>query len=112
MLQCRYPRRRRRRILMTRLVVRLLGGYRVELDGEAVYDFRTDKARALLAYLVVEADRPHRRETLAGLLWPDRPDKAARANLRQALCFLRQALRDVDHEPPVFVFVTSMDVQF
>ena len=50
---------------MTRLVVRLLGGCRVELDGEAVYGFETDKARALLAYLMVEADRPHRRETLA-----------------------------------------------
>src|SRR5512137_956885 len=92
MLQCRYPRRRRRRLLMSRLVVRLLGGFRVELDGEVVYDFETDKARALLAYLVVEADRPHRRETLAGLLWPDRPDTVARARLRQTLFRVRQAL--------------------
>ena len=58
---------------MTKLVVNLLGGFRVELDGEAVYDFETDKARALLAYLVVEANRPHRREALASLLWPERP---------------------------------------
>ena len=26
--------------------------------------------KALLVYLAVEADRPHRREALAGLLWP------------------------------------------
>jgi DNA-binding SARP family transcriptional activator len=77
---------------MTKLVVRLLGGFRVELDGEAVYDFETDRARALLAYLVVEADRPHRRETLAGLLWPDQPDTVARARLRQTLHRVRQAL--------------------
>jgi len=37
---------------MAKLVVRLLGGFRVELDGEVVYGFETDKARALLAYLV------------------------------------------------------------
>src|SRR5512136_623129 len=95
---------------MTRLVVRLLGAFRVELDGEAVYGFRTDKARALLAYLVVEADRPHRRETLAGLLWPDCPDTVARANLRQALWWVRQAL--LDHESPLFLLVTTTDVQF
>jgi DNA-binding SARP family transcriptional activator len=53
---------------MTKLVVHLLGGFRVQLDGAAVYDFETDKARALLAYLVVEANRPNRREALASLL--------------------------------------------
>ena len=79
---------------MTRLVVRLLGGFRVEVDGEAVYGFETDKARALFAYLIVEADRPHRRETLASLLWPERPDTIARANLRQALVRVRRALGD------------------
>jgi hypothetical protein len=62
---------------MTKLVVRLLGGYAVELDGEAVYGFETDRACALLAYMMVEAGRPHRRETPAGLLWPDRPDATA-----------------------------------
>jgi hypothetical protein len=32
--------------------------------------FKSNKVRALLAYLAVEMDRPHRREVLAGLLWP------------------------------------------
>lgn len=48
--------------------------------------------RALLAYLVVEADRPHRREALAALLWPDQTENAARQSLRQALYILRQTL--------------------
>jgi DNA-binding SARP family transcriptional activator len=95
---------------VTRLVVRLLGGFRVELGGAPVYDFETDKARALLAYLVVEADRPHRREILASLLWPDRPDPVARKSLRQALFRLRQALRD--HQPPYFIFASPTDIQF
>ena len=97
-------------LVVTRLVMRLLGGYRVELDGAAVYGFETDKARALLAYLAVEANRPHRRETLANLLWPDRPDAVARGNLRQALARVRRALRD--HGPTPFLFVTPADVQF
>jgi DNA-binding SARP family transcriptional activator len=102
------------------LVVRLLGGFQVELDGEAVYAFKTDKARALLAYLVVESARPHRRETLAALLWPDRPDAVARANLRQALSYVRQALRDdsQSHDsqshrgPSFFLPVTTDAVQY
>lgn len=77
---------------MTKLVVHLLGGYRVEVDGKPVHNFGTDKARALLAYLVVEAARPHRREALAGLLWPEQPEVAARTNLRQAMARLRRAL--------------------
>jgi DNA-binding SARP family transcriptional activator len=100
---------------MAKLVVRLLGGFHVELDGKAVYKFESDKCRALLAYLIVEAGRPHRRETLSGLLWPDRPDTMARANLRQALSALRRALT-VTVAPkdaaPDFLFVTPTDVQF
>ncbi len=100
---------------MPRLVVRLLGGFRVELDGELVYGFETDKARALLAYLIVEADRPHRRETLAALLWPERPDSIARNSLRQALYRVRQSLGDsaaTRHGAAPFLFVTATDVQF
>ena len=95
---------------MARLVVRLLGGYRVELDGKPVYGFETDKARALLAYLIVEADRPHRRETLASLLWPDRPEPVARNSFRQALFRVRHALSD--NQPPFFLFISPTDVQF
>lgn len=50
------------------LCVRLLGSFHVTLDGQPVTRFATDKARALLAYLAAEAERPHRREVLAGLL--------------------------------------------
>ena len=95
---------------MTKLSVRLLGGYQVQLDGETIRDFGTDKARALLAYLIVEAGRPHRREALAGLLWPERPDTVARTNLRQALARVQRAL--ASHGPASFLFVTATDVQF
>jgi predicted ATPase/DNA-binding SARP family transcriptional activator/predicted negative regulator of RcsB-dependent stress response len=77
---------------MARFSIALLGPFHTTLDGQALTDFATDKARALLAFLVVEADRSHRRDVLAGLLWPDQPQTNARQSLRQTLSYLRQAL--------------------
>ena len=54
---------------MARLVIRLLGSFQASLDGELIDGFHSDKVRALLTYLCVEGERPHRRERLAGLLW-------------------------------------------
>jgi DNA-binding SARP family transcriptional activator len=38
-----------------------LGPFHVTLDGKPVAGFESNKVRALLAYLAVEADRPHSR---------------------------------------------------
>ena len=48
------------------------------------------KELALLVYLMVESDHPHRRGHLLGLLWPDVPEEAARNNLRVVLARLRR----------------------
>ncbi len=96
---------------MPRLTIFLLGALQVILDGEPVIDFATDKARALLAYLAVEADKPHRRDELAGLLWPDRPRRKARQNLRQTLSYVRQAIGDQKTETPS-LRVTRQTIQF
>jgi predicted ATPase/DNA-binding SARP family transcriptional activator len=90
---------------MAHLSLFFMGVYRVALGEEAITDFESDKVRALLAYLAVEADRAHRRDTLATLLWPDRPDSAARANLRNALASLRTAIGDREAIPP-FLTIT------
>ena len=79
---------------MAHLSLALLGPLQVRLDGALVTAFESDKVRALLAYLVVEADRPHRRAALAGLLWPERPERAAHLSLNQALSNLRRAIGD------------------
>ncbi len=96
---------------MVKLMISLLGSFQVTLDGEPVTGFTTDKARALLAYLAVEADSPYRRDVLAGLLWPDQPQRKARQNLRQALSHLRRALGDQDEAVP-FLLVSREAVQF
>jgi WD40 repeat protein/DNA-binding SARP family transcriptional activator len=79
---------------MAQLCISLLGPFHVTLDGEPVTAFESDKVRALLAYLAVEAEQPHRREKLAGLLWPEFPERSARANLSRALLNLRTAIGD------------------
>jgi predicted ATPase/DNA-binding SARP family transcriptional activator/Tfp pilus assembly protein PilF len=83
---------------MPRLELNLLGGFQARLGGATVTAFRSDKARAMLAYLAVENDhagqigRDHRREGLAALFWPESDESSARANLRMALSNLRQLL--------------------
>jgi WD40 repeat protein/DNA-binding SARP family transcriptional activator len=78
---------------MVRLDIRLLGTFQATLDGEALTGFRSDKARALLAFLAVESTRPHRRDWLATLLWGNYDDRSARRSLSSALANLRQLLR-------------------
>ena len=69
------------------------------------------KVRALLAFLAVEMARPHPRETLAGLLWPNVPDGCAHHSLNQALSNLRCAIHDHETTPP-FLIVASQSIQF
>lgn len=73
-----------------RIEMQLLDNFNVTVDGQAVTDFRSDKARALLAYLVMEGTTPIRRNLLAELLWPGYPEKSARSSLRVALNNLNQ----------------------
>ena len=96
---------------MARLALFVLGSFQVTLDGEPVTAFESDKVRALLAYLAVEADRPHRREKLAGLLWPERPEQDARRNLRYALSNLRQTIGASQAIPP-FLCISHQAVHF
>jgi DNA-binding SARP family transcriptional activator len=98
-------------MIMARLAVSLLGTFQVVLHGKPVTAFETDKARGLLAYLMVEADRPHPRERLAGMLWPDSSEEAAHNSLRQALHNLRRALGEPDPAAP-FLLLTPGSVQF
>ena len=53
---------------MARLSVALFGPPQVMRAGRPLAGFESNKVWALLAYLIVEADRPHQRDALAGLL--------------------------------------------
>src|ERR671933_2693160 len=75
-----------------RLALELFGSFRAAVGDAPLTGFRSDKARALLAYLAVEGDRPHARSSLATLLWPNVLDDAALGNLRKTLHRLQETL--------------------
>ncbi|MCP4363142.1 MAG: hypothetical protein GY796_34505 [Chloroflexi bacterium] len=96
---------------MRNLSIRLLGTFQVEAAAEPIASFASDKVRALLAYLATEADQPHRRDKLAGLFWPNSPQKTARTNLRRVLADLRKAIGDHQANPP-YLLITRQTIQF
>jgi WD40 repeat protein/DNA-binding SARP family transcriptional activator len=104
----------------TAVRLRCLGTFEVSVQAGLVDTFPTDKVRALLAYLALESRaetgargaRPHRREVLAGLLWPELDDALALANLRLALHRLRQTLdRAVPQASDALLTITRQTVQ-
>lgn len=75
--------------------LRLLGNVDlVDQGGNRIDEIvRQPKRLALLAYLCIEGPGGfHPRDRLLALFWPERPDKAARGALNQALYALRGAL--------------------
>ncbi len=81
--------------------LQLLGAFQATVDGAPSIAFRSNKARALLAYLALNGGRAHTREALATLLWGDSPQAAARTSLRQVIANLRQVATPLlDAHPP------------
>lgn len=72
--------------------LRCLGEATLRSPTGQLIHFRSRKHFALLIYLVLNADRAHRRERLAGLLWSDSEESKARHSLSQALYAVRRLL--------------------
>src|SRR5512134_3414977 len=72
------------------LEIRLLGEFNLRRNGQTV-GIPSRPAQSLLAFLILTAGTVHRRERLAGLLWPEISDADARRNLRRALWHIRKA---------------------
>lgn len=101
---------------MPRLSSFLLGPFQTTLDGKPVR-FESDTVRALLCYLVLDSDHPHRRESLASLFWSEQSQDVALKNLRHALYRLRQSLGDGEPKEGSetstgSLLVTTQTVQF
>jgi DNA-binding SARP family transcriptional activator/predicted ATPase len=94
------------------LAISLLGSFRVSIGGQPLDSFRSSKALALLFYLLVETNDHAAvrisRDGAMTLLWPEMPQKSAKANLRQTLYLLRQAIPSVSGKAGALVpFVLS-----
>lgn len=95
---------------LARLAIYLLGDVHFRLNDGPPLPLEAGKASALLAYLAVEAGRPHARQTLAELLWPERADADALGALRFVLSNLRALLHDREAAQP-FLLVDRSTVQ-
>lgn len=84
--------------MVERLKLGFLGKLEISLEGEEVR-IPSQKVRALLAYLAMEAGKSHDRSFLAGMFWPDSSEKSARDSLRQTISLLRGCLDDRKREP-------------
>ncbi len=73
------------------LEVRLLGTFDIKYKKKSI-NITSRPAQTLFAYLILNAGTVHRREKLAGMLWPDSLEETARDNLRHALWRMRKAL--------------------
>jgi DNA-binding SARP family transcriptional activator len=78
----------------------MLGPPRVERDGVSV-EISRRKVVALLAFLAATG-KPHSREYLASLLWPEHDSHHAHSNFRRSLSILRKSIGnewiDIDRE--------------
>src|SRR5207244_3388163 len=81
--------------------------FEVRLDGNPVA-VHSRAVQSLLAFLALSAGTAHRRERLAGLMWPDAEDDSARASLRQGLWRVRKALEA--HLPPGVQYLLADDL--
>jgi DNA-binding SARP family transcriptional activator len=93
------------------LTVRLLGQFCVEYDDAPIY-IPSRPAQSLLALLVLTAGIEHRREKLAGELWPQATDDNARANLRHALWRIRAAIDRGGGDSAIHIAANGIAVGF
>ena len=93
------------------LQIRLLGQFDIRADGKRVV-ISSRAGQSLLAYLVLTAGTPHRREKLASLLWPDIPDENARKNLRQELWRIRKAITTQQSAPVEYIVADEYTILF
>ena len=91
--------------------IRLLSLLHVSLGSSPVAMLRSPRVRALLSYLTAEAQRSCGQEMLAGLSWPEWPDRDALTNVLAALLNLRRAIGDSIATPSSF-HVNPDAVQF
>ena len=80
---------------------RLLGSFELYIDGQSVLQWRGNRGRLLLAYLLLHHVRPVHRDALGGVFWPEATPDVARNRLHVALHGLRCDLRTVSQHPIV-----------
>ena len=79
---------------MSTLSLNLFGGFDFRDTSGTSVALPTRKAEAIFTYLAMNLGKDQSREKLAALLWEEKADTQARANLRKTLSRLRLSLPD------------------
>ena len=93
------------------LEIRLLGQFDLTRNSAPV-EIPSRSAQSLLAYLVLNSGIAHRREKLAGLLWPDATEANARSYLRKALWQARKSMAAGTHGGEEYLLADDISISF
>lgn len=98
---------------MRSLVLTYFNAFQASIDNKPITNFRSSNNEGLLIYLTLEAKKPHSREALATLLWPDQDGATARKYLSQSLYQLnRKVFGSSAKNGEDFFYVTNETIQF
>jgi WD40 repeat protein/basic membrane lipoprotein Med (substrate-binding protein (PBP1-ABC) superfamily)/DNA-binding SARP family transcriptional activator len=93
------------------LEVRLFGQFNLQYAGQEIL-IPSRPAQSLLAFLVLNTGVIHRREYLAGLLWPDTTETNARSYLRKALWLIRKSFEGANAPWREYLKIDEISVAF
>jgi DNA-binding SARP family transcriptional activator len=94
------------------LEIRLLGTLSAERDGELITRFQSHRVRNLFSYLLLNRERAHPREYLAGLFWAEMDESRARHCLNTTLWRLQIALGQQESSSAPHLCVDSQTIGF
>ncbi len=89
-----------------------LGRVEFLLDKKPITHMVSQKAKALLCYLIMNANQPQNRDKLAGMLWESSSKESARYNLRFTLWSLRKSLDTTAKQQKYFLTPEKNICQF
>ena len=90
---------------MDTMKIHLFGKFSIHRENVTLSGIDAQKVQELLCFLLTYRDRPHRRETLAAMLWGEFSTKQSKKNFRQGFWMLQSALRTLTQaqEPPLLL---------
>ena len=91
------------------LQLTLCGVFRAIRGSHELTELRTNRLRAIIGYLALEADRAHERSDLASVFWPDSPEDQAMGALRQSLHRIGRILAS-DGPTPLLISRTTVQL--
>lgn len=89
--------------MLSNLEICMLGNPSITLNNKPIMGSMSNKAAALLCYLVLNKDKMYSRDKLASIFWDSTSIETARYNLRYTLWSLRKILDTDKKQIPVIV---------